>query len=176
MDPSTFLIVRGIVGIAIGILAMAWPGMTIAVLVGIFGLYAILDGITNIVIGLTPAPGRGRSRAQALQGTIGVAAGILAFLWPGVTALVLVLFIGAWAIITGALEIVAAIRLRRSIKGEWLLALSGIMSLLFGALVVVFPGAGAVGIAWILGIYAAAAGIVLVTLGLRLRTRVRLRA
>jgi len=124
------------------------------------------------VLGLTRVPGRGRSCAQALQGVIGVGAGILTFLWPGLTALALVLFIGAWAIATGLLEIAAAIRLRRFIRGEWMLALSGVMSLLFGGLVVAFPGAGAVGIAWILGIYAAAAGIVLIALGLRLRTRV----
>jgi uncharacterized membrane protein HdeD (DUF308 family) len=172
MDGSSFLIIRGIVGIAIGVVAMAWPGMTIAVLVGIFGIYAILDGITNLVLGLTRTPGRGRSWAHAVQGVAGIAAGVLAFVWPGVTALVLVLFIGAWAMVTGVLEIVAAIRLRRYIKGEWLLALSGVMSLLFGGLVVLFPGVGAVSIALILGIYAAAAGIVLVTLGLRLRTSV----
>jgi len=170
MDASTFLIIRGFVGVTLGFLAMLWPGITIAVLVVIFGMYAILDGITNVVIGFSRS--HGRSWAQVVQGLIGIAAGVLTFIWPGVTALALVLFIGAWAIVTGIFELIAAVRLRKTIKGEWLLALSGIMSVIFGGLVLAFPGAGAVGIAWVLGIYAAAGGLVLVTLGLRLRTRV----
>jgi uncharacterized membrane protein HdeD (DUF308 family) len=170
MNGSTFLLIRGLVGIVIGFLAVAWPGMTIAVLVAIFGMYAVIDGVTNLIFGLTHTPGHGRSWAHALQGVAGIVAGVLAFIWPGITALALVLFIGAWAIVTGAFEIAAAIRLRRYIRGEWLLALSGVMSVLFGVLVFAFPGAGAVGIAWILGIYAGAAGMVLIALGLRLRS------
>jgi uncharacterized membrane protein HdeD (DUF308 family) len=170
MDGSSFLLIRGLVGVAIGILAMAWPGVTIAVLVGIFALYAIIDGITNLFLGLTRTSTHGRSWASALQGIAGIAAGVLAFVWPGITALVLVLFIGAWAIVTGVLEVAAAIRLRRYIDGEWLLVLSGIMSLAFGVLVFAFPAAGAVGIAWILGVYAAAAGMVLIALGVKLRS------
>ena len=100
----------------------------------------------------------------------GIAAGVMTFLWPVVTAFVLVIFIGAWAIVTGLFEIVAAIRLRKVITGEWLLALSGVLSVAFGVLVFAFPGAGAVGIAWILGIYTAAAGMVLVALGIRMRS------
>jgi uncharacterized membrane protein HdeD (DUF308 family) len=96
----------------------------------------------------------------------------MTFLWPLVTAFVLVILIGAWAIVTGIFEIVAAIRLRKEIAGEWLLALSGVLSVIFGVLVFAFPGAGAVGISWVLGAYAAAAGMVLVALGIRLRSRV----
>jgi uncharacterized membrane protein HdeD (DUF308 family) len=170
MDGSSFLLIRGIVGVAIGILAVLWPGITIAVLVGIFGLYAILDGITNLMLGFSRRRVQSGWWVHLLQGIFGIAAGVLALLWPGVTALVLVLFIGAWAIVTGTLEIIAAVRLRRVITGEWLLALSGCLSVLFGILVFAFPGAGAVGIAWVLGIYTAAAGLVLIALGLRLRT------
>jgi len=172
MNGSSFLLIRGIVGVAIGALAILWPGITIAVLVGIFGVYAILDGITNMMLGLSRKEPHTGSWTQAVQGIFGIGAGVVALLWPGTTALVLVLFIGAWAIVTGVLEIVAAVRLRRYISGEWLLALSGFMSALFGILVFAFPGAGAVGIAWILGVYAAAAGMVLIVLGLRLRTLV----
>ena len=168
MDLSTFLIIRGLVGIALGVLAMFWPGITLVILVGIFGLYAILDGLANLLLGLRSS--RRRSWVQIIQGLVGIGAGVLTFIWPTITALVLVLFIGAWAIVTGVLEMIAAVRLRKVIKGEWLLALSGIMSMLFGALVFAFPAAGAVGIAWLLGIYAAAAGVVLVTLALRIRT------
>ena len=171
MESSTFLMLRGAISITLGVLAMAWPGITIAVLIGIFALYAILDGTTNIVLGLGRS--HGRSWAHVLQGAVGVAAGVLAIIWPDVTALALVLFIGAWAVLTGGLELVAAVRLRKVIKGEWLLVLSGVLSLVFGVLVLAFPGAGAISIAWLLGIYAVAAGLVLVTLGLRLRTSVQ---
>jgi uncharacterized membrane protein HdeD (DUF308 family) len=164
------LLIRGFVGVLIGILAVAWPGITIAVLVAIFALYAVIDGVTNLILGLTRTRTHGRSWALSLQGVAGIVAGVLTFIWPGITALVLVLFIGAWAIVTGGFEIAAAILLRRHIRGEWLLALSGVMSVLFGALVFAFPGAGAVGIALVLGIYAAAGGIVLIALGLRLRS------
>ena len=170
MDPSSLLLIRGILGIVIGFVAFAWPGVTIAVLVGIFAVYAIIDGVTNLVLGLSRTPAHGRSWAQALQGIVGIAAGVMTFLWPVVTAFVLVIFIGAWAIVTGLFEIVAAIRLRKVIKGEWLLALSGVLSVAFGILVFAFPGAGAVGISWILGIYTAAAGMVLVALAVRMRS------
>src|SRR5258705_5965550 len=170
MDASTLLIVRGIIGLVIGVIAFGWPGVTIAALVVIFGFYAFIDGVTNLILGLTRTRTHGRSWAMAVQGIVGIAAGVLTFLWPGVTALALVIFIGAWAIVTGIFELVAAIRLRKVIEGEWMLALSGIMSLVFGILVFAFPGAGAVGIAWVLGTYSAAAGLVLIMLGVRLRS------
>jgi uncharacterized membrane protein HdeD (DUF308 family) len=170
VDPSSLLLIRGILGIVVGVVAFAWPGITIAVLVGIFGVYAVIDGMTNLVLGLSRTPAHGRSWAQVLQGIVGIAAGVMTFLWPVVTAFVLVIFIGAWAVVTGIFEIVAAIRLRKVITGEWLLALSGVLSVIFGILVFAFPGAGAVGISWVLGIYTAAAGMVLVALGIRLRS------
>jgi uncharacterized membrane protein HdeD (DUF308 family) len=169
---DSFLLIRGIAGIVIGLLAMAWPGMTIAVLVGIFGVYAIVDGLTNLFIGFARWRSGGRSWAHVIQGVVGIAAGVLTFVWPGVTALALVWFIAAWAIVTGVLEIVAAVRLRKVITGEWLLALSGALSIAFGLLVFAFPIAGAVGIAFVLGAYAVATGVILVTLGIRLRSRV----
>jgi uncharacterized membrane protein HdeD (DUF308 family) len=148
-----------------------WPGITLAAVVVIFAAYAIVDGITNLVLGFSRAGAQGRWM-HVLQGVAGVAAGVLTFYWPQITALVLVLFIGAWAIITGILELAAAIQLRRVIANEWLLALSGVVSILFGFLVFAFPGAGAVGIAWVLGAYAAIAGVLLIALGVRLRARV----
>jgi uncharacterized membrane protein HdeD (DUF308 family) len=170
MDGASLLIIRGIVGLVFGIVAFAWPGVTIAALVVIFGAYAIVDGVTNLVLGLTKTPTHGRSPAMALQGAVGIAAGVLTFLWRSITALAVVFFIGAWAVATGVFEIAAAIRLRKAIKGEWMLALSGVLSIVFGVLVFAFPGAGAVGIAWVLGFYAAAAGMILIALGIRLRS------
>ena len=173
MDGATLLLVRGILGVIMGFVAFAWPGITIAALVAIFGIFAFIDGITNLVLGFTPPQGQNRSWAHLLQGIAGIVAGVLTFIWPIVTALVLVIFIGSWAIVTGALEIAAAIRLRKVISGEWMLALSGILSVLFGIVLFLFPAAGAVGIAWILGVYTAAAGFVLIALGIRLRSGLR---
>jgi uncharacterized membrane protein HdeD (DUF308 family) len=171
MALSSWLIIRGIVGLIIGLVSFTWPGLTIAVLVAIFGLFALIDGFTNIVLGLTHTPEHGRSWAHLLQGLVGVAAGIVTFVWPGITTLALIWVIAAWAIITGVLEIIAAVRLRRIVPGEWMLALAGILSLIFGFLVFAYPTAGAVGIAWVLGVYAGLAGIVLIVLGIRLRSR-----
>jgi len=172
MDLASLLVVRGVVSVVFGVVAFVWPGVTIAALVVIFGVYALIDGVTNLVLGLTRTPIHGRSWAMALQGLVGIAAGVLTFVWPAVTALALVIFIGAWAIVTGAFEIAAAIKLRKVIAGEWMLALSGLISLVFGVLVLAFPAAGEVGIAWVLGVYATLAGIVLIALGVRLRSAV----
>jgi len=168
MDGSSVLIVRGLVGVAFGIIAFLWPGITIAVLVAIFGAYAIIDGATNLVLGFSRTGANGRW-AHVLQGVVGIGAGVLTFVWPAITGLVLISFIAAWAVVTGVFEIAAAISLRRVITGEWMLVLSGIVSILFGILVFAFPVAGAVGISWIFGAYAMAAGIILISLGVRLR-------
>ena len=170
MPGPSFLIVRGVISMIIGVVAFVWPGVTIAVLVGLFALYAFVDGATNLVLGLSAAPRYGRSWMLALEGIAGLAIGVMTFLWPGVTALALIWFIAAWAVLTGVLEIVAAIRLRRVIVGEWLLLLSGVLSLAYGVLIAAFPGAGAIGIAWVLGAYAVATGVILVLLGIRLRS------
>ncbi|HEX9368199.1 MAG TPA: DUF308 domain-containing protein [Vicinamibacterales bacterium] len=154
----------------IGVLAFAWPGITIAVLVGMFAAYAIIDGVTNLVMGVSHTAGQGRSWAQIGQGVLGIVAGVLTLVWPGLTALALIFFIGAWAVVTGVLEIAAAIRLRRVIHGEWLLALSGVLSVIFGLVMFAFPAAGALAIAWMLGAYTAAAGVVIIALGISLRT------
>jgi uncharacterized membrane protein HdeD (DUF308 family) len=169
MLDSKLLIVRGLVGIVIGVLALLSPGSTIAVLVGIFAIYAFVDGVTNLFLGVSRR-GHDRSWAHLFQGLVGIAAAVLTFMWPGVTLLALVFLIAAWAVTTGIFEIVAAIRLRRVISGEWLLVLSGVLSILFGLVVFAFPGVGALGIAWTLAVYAIASGVVLVVLGVRLRS------
>jgi uncharacterized membrane protein HdeD (DUF308 family) len=176
MDASTLLLVRGIVGVVIGIVAFAWPGVTIAALVVIFGAYAIIDGLTNLMLGLTGRARHGRAWVHALQGIVGIAAGVMTFVWPAVTALVLILFIASWAIVTGIIEVAAAIKLRKEISGEWLLALSGILSIAFGVLVIAFPFAGAVGISWVLGTYAMIGGVILIALGVKLRSAVAVAA
>jgi uncharacterized membrane protein HdeD (DUF308 family) len=167
MDVSRFLLIRGAIALVAGIIAFVWPGITVAVLVGIFAAFAVIDGITNLFLAFS---GPGRPWMHVLQGIVGVAAGVMTFFWPGITALVLIIFIGARAIVVGALEIAAAIRLRHVIHGEWLLGFAGFVSMLFGLLVVLFPAAGAVGISWMLGFYAVFIGLLLIGLGFKLRT------
>ncbi len=167
------LALRGLLAILFGLAAFAWPGITLAVLVLLFGAYALVDGVFAIVAAVRTAERRGHWWVLLLEGLAGITAGILTFLWPGITAFVLLYLIAAWAIVTGVLEIIAAVRLRREIEGEWLLALSGVASVVFGLLLAVFPGAGALAVVWIIGAYALVFGLLLVALGFRLRGRLR---
>ena len=169
---SSLLMVRGLVSIAAGVLAFVWPGLTIAALVMLFGIYSLIDGVTNLFLGVKKRSAASSSSwHMVVQGIVGVVAGVLTLIWPGVTAVVLLTLIGIWAIVTGAFEIFAAMKLRQEITGEWLLALSGALSVVFGLLLILAPGLGAIGLAWCLASYAIASGIVLIALGLRLRTR-----
>lgn len=163
------LVLRGVIGVLFGLAAFFWPGITLLALVLLWGAYALLDGIFALVAAVKKTDRQTPTWALVLEGIAGILAAVLAVVWPGITALVLVYLIAAWAIVTGILEIVAAIRLRREIPGEWLLGLSGVLSLLFGLYVAVFPGAGALAIVWIIGAYAIVFGILLIALGFRLR-------
>ena len=145
------------------------PGVTLAALILLFGGYALVEGVLN---GTAAVRGRGDDQpwwARLLEGLVSIAAGIIAFAVPGLTALALLYVIAAWAIVTGALEIVAAIRLRRRITGEAWLALNGVLSIAFGALTILVPGAGALSLVWLIGAYAIAFGALLLGLSLRLR-------
>jgi uncharacterized membrane protein HdeD (DUF308 family) len=169
MESPAAFIIRGVLSVMLGIVAIFWPGITLTVFVLLFGAFVFADGVVSLIRGFTSNRIHGRSWVHALLGLLGIAVGVLTFMQPGLTLLVLVMYIAAWAIVRGVLELVAAVRLRRVITGEWLLALSGVLSLVFGFLVFAFPGAGALTIAWLFGIYAIAAGIVLMMLGFRLR-------
>jgi uncharacterized membrane protein HdeD (DUF308 family) len=165
------IVLRGLVAVLFGIVAFIWPDLTLAALVLFFGAYVLVDGVLGLVIGLTRKTERRRWWVLALEGLAGIALGILTFVSPQVTALVLLYVIAAWAIVTGVLEIAAAIRLRKEIDNEVLLGLSGLVSIALGVLLVLFPGAGAVSLIWMLGAYALVFGLILVALGLRLRSR-----
>jgi uncharacterized membrane protein HdeD (DUF308 family) len=160
---------RGVVAILFGILAFVWPGITITVLVLLFGAYALVDGLFAVFVALTNNAGE-RRWWVLLEGLVGIAVGVLAFLWPAAMAISLLFLIAAWAIFTGVLEILAAIELRREISDEWLLILSGIASVIFGVLIVLFPGAGALSVIWLIAVYAVVFGVLLVALSLRLRS------
>lgn len=138
-------------------------------LVLLFGAYALVDGVFLIVASIGGRDGDDRWWVGLLQGIAGVVAGILTLVWPDITALVLLYFIAAWALITGVLEIVIAIQYRRALEGEWLMALAGIASILFGLLLFIFPRSGALSLIWLIGLYAIFFGVLLLLLGFRLR-------
>jgi uncharacterized membrane protein HdeD (DUF308 family) len=160
---------RGLVAVIFGILALIWPEQTVLALVLLFGAFALADGILAVIAGIASHRYFESWWAMLLRGVLGILIGLLTFLWPNTTALVLLYFIAAWAVLTGIFEIVAAIQLRRLIAGEWAMILSGLLSILFGVLLFVFPGAGAVALVWLIGVYAIAFGILLIVLALRLR-------
>jgi uncharacterized membrane protein HdeD (DUF308 family) len=162
------LVLRGLVGIVFGVAAIAWPGLTLIVLVTLFGIYAIVDGAVA-VLSVVSHSERGRWWAVLLEGVMGIGAGLAALVIPGITAVVLVTLIGAWAVLTGVMEVIAAFRLRREMEDEWLLGLAGILSLVFGLVIVVFPGAGALALVTLIGAYAIVFGLAMVLLGLRMR-------
>src|SRR5215203_890906 len=165
------LALRGVAAILLGILAFAWPGITLFVLVLFFGAYMLVDGIFAIVAAVRAAGEEDRWWLLLIEGILGVLAGLVAFFWPGLTALALLYFIAAWAIVTGIMEIVAAIRLRQEIEGEWALGLSGLLSVIFGILLVVLPApAGLLSLVWLVGAYAVATGVLLLILAFRVRS------
>jgi uncharacterized membrane protein HdeD (DUF308 family) len=161
------LLLRGICAIVFGVLTFVWPGVTLLTLVLLYGAFALVGllALAEAVMGGAPAP----RWWLALVGLLGIAVGILTFAWPGITALVLLLFIAGWAIATGILQIVGAIRLRKEIDNEWLLIASGVLSVIFGLILVVQPGTGALALLYVIGIYAIIYGILEVWLSLRLR-------
>jgi uncharacterized membrane protein HdeD (DUF308 family) len=163
-------ILRGLLAILFGIATWFWPGLTARVLVTLFGAYALVDGVFTIMTGIAARDENQRWWAQVLRGMAGVILGIAVFVWPGVTALILLYFIAAWALATGVLEIIAAIQLRKLVENEWLLVLGGLASVLFGVLLFVFPGEGALTLLWLISLYAIVFGVLLIALGIRLRS------
>lgn len=152
---SLLLGVRGLLAVIFGVLVLVWPAITLLALTFVFAAYVVADGI-GMIIGAVGSRGA-RRWSYVLAGVVGVIAGLAAAFWPGVTVLVLVLWAGAWAVVTGVLEIAAA--LRREGSGPWLTALAGVLSVVAGLLVLIWPGIGAVALATVLGIYALAAGV-----------------
>lgn len=162
-------VARGVLAVLFGILAFIFPDATLYALTLLFGAFALVEGIFNSVIALRAPKGASRWWLLLLEGVVSIAAGIIAFLYPKITILAFVVLFGAWAIITGAFEIAAAIRLRKYIEGEWLLALSGVFSIVFGAIFLFLPEIGAFTLAFIVGAYALIFGILLVILGFKLK-------
>jgi uncharacterized membrane protein HdeD (DUF308 family) len=164
------LVIRGIFAILLGVITFVWPGITVAALVLLFGAYALVDGVMAIIGAVRAARSHERWGALLIEGVASLVAAAITMAWPGITIVALVFVIAAWAIVTGVFELMAAVRLRKYITGEWLLALGGIASLLFGILLIIAPVAGALVLALWVGAYTLVFGVLLIALGLRLRS------
>lgn len=163
------LLLRGLVAIAFGVLAWIQPGITIAALVLLFGAYTLVDGVLGAWTAIAGRKEHEHWWVLLLWGVVGIAVGVMTFVAPGVTAFALLFYIAIWAVATGVLQLVAAVRLRKEIAGEWLLALGGLASVVFGVLLMAQPGAGALALVWLIATYAVVFGIVLVLLAFKLR-------
>jgi uncharacterized membrane protein HdeD (DUF308 family) len=165
------LALSGVAAVLFGILAFIWPNIALIVLVALFGAYVLVDGIFSIVVAAEGVAHHQSWIWPALRGVAGIAAGIITFIRPGITALALLFVIAAWAIVTGVLEIVTAIYLRREMTNEWMLILAGALSVLFGVLLVVSgPSAGILALVWLIATFAIIVGALRIGLAFRLRS------
>ena len=163
-------VLRGVVAIIFGIMAFAYPGLTVAVLVLLFGAWVLVDGIFRIIGAIGHRSSDPDWGWQLVIGILGIIIGLLTFHAPAITALALVIYIAAWALMIGATEIVAAIKLRHEIKGEWFLILMGVVSILFAIMLLWNPLPGALALVWLIGSYAIVFGVLGIIFGFRLRS------
>jgi uncharacterized membrane protein HdeD (DUF308 family) len=163
------LLLRGIVAILFGVLVFMQPGISLAALVLLFGAFAFADGVLASWTAISHRKDRENWWVLLLEGLLGVGVGALALLKPGLTALALLFYIALWAVATGVLEIVIAVRLRNEIQGEWMLILAGLASVAFGALLIASPGPGALAVLWLIASYAILFGVLFVFLAFRIR-------
>lgn len=163
-DHWWLLLLRGIGAVLFGILAFVWPGLTLVALVFLYGAYALVDGVTAIFVAVSA-----RAWWMIFAGLFGIIAGVLTFIFPGITAFWLLILIASWAVVRGIFEIVAAIQLRKELTNEWMLILGGIFSIIFGVLLFLNPAAGALTMVWLIGSYTLMFGIMMIVLSFRLR-------
>ena len=162
-------VLRGVLAVVFGVVAFVWPALGLAVLVGLFAAWALIDGVTSLFAGWTTRRTTRSWWLEILEGVAGIVAGVIALVFPLFAAEILVLLIAVWAIVTGVFEIVMAIRMRDQLKGEFWLGLAGVASILFGIVLVLYPAAGALSLVWLIGSFAVVFGVFLVILGWRLR-------
>ena len=168
-------VLRGVVAIIFGVMAFAYPGLTVAVLVLLFGAWVLVDGIFRIIGAIGHRSSDPDWGWQLVIGILGIIIGFLTFHAPAITALALVIYIAAWALMIGVTEIVVAIKLRREIKGEWFLILMGVVSIIFAIMLLWNPLPGALALVWLIGSYAIVFGVLGIVFGFRLRSLPALR-
>ncbi|EGF95264.1 Uncharacterized conserved protein [Brevundimonas diminuta] len=162
------LLLRGIAAVAFGVLTFVWPQISLLTLIMVYGVYALIDGVLALIAAI-----RGGGFVPrwwlALGGVVSILAAVVAFAWPGLTALVLVYLIGFWSILRGVLEIIGAFRLRNEIANEWTLGVAGALSVIFGLILVFMPGAGALGLLWLIAAWAVLFGLLLIWVAFKVR-------
>lgn len=168
------ILLRGVLAILFGVLAFMWPGITLLTLILLYGGFAFADGVLSLIAAV-----RGGSPMPrwwlVVVGLMGLAVGVLTVFLPVVTGFVLLMFIAAWAVVTGVMQVYGAIKLRHEIDGEWWLIASGVLSILFGAMLVVWPGAGALAMVLVIGTFAIIYGALMIGFALRLRKQAAIR-
>jgi uncharacterized membrane protein HdeD (DUF308 family) len=163
------LVVRGVAAVLFGILALVWPVITLLTLVVLFGAFAIVNGVFTL-IGAFRDPHPREPRAwMIVAGILGILAGVIAWVWPGITTFALLMLIAAYAVVDGVMEIVAAVRRRMAGEAEVLYFASGVLAVIFGVLLFVWPARGALAITWLIGLFAIAYGVSLLVLAFRTR-------
>jgi uncharacterized membrane protein HdeD (DUF308 family) len=165
------ILLRGLCAIVFGVLTFVWPGITLVTLVLLYGAFALADGVIALgaaIFGGTPAP----RWWLAIAGVLGILTGIVTFAWPGITAVILQLFIAGWAIASGVMQIIGAIQLRKEIEGEWFLVLAGALWVLFGLILLLRPGVGALALLYTIGSFAILYGILEIAFAMRLHRHV----
>ncbi len=165
-----WMALRGLLAIAFGAIALAWPGMTLMVLVITFGVFVLADGVAELVFAIGGGKTlSGKTWPLVLVGLAGIGAGLAAFLWPGLTALVMLYIISFWAIVRGAFEVAAYVPMRKQVKHAWVLVVSGLLSVAFGLLLIAWPVTGILAVIWMVGVYALITGGLLVGLAFSMR-------
>jgi uncharacterized membrane protein HdeD (DUF308 family) len=163
---------RGLLAVAFGVIAIVWPHVTLLVLVLLFGAYVLVDGVVAVIVSLQERKNFRQWWVLLLGGLAGIVVGVLTFVWPAITALVLLYLIAAWALVTGVLEIAAAVSGLLPVVAEWTLALAGIISILLGVLLAILPGVGLLSLVWVIGVYAIVYGVILIIRAFQFRTAV----
>lgn len=166
-------LLRGLVAILFGVLALIWPRLTLLTLVILFGAFVLLDGIFSVIAGFSSKTLGKRWWIMLLSGLLGIAIGLLTFIWPNITGIVLLYLIASWAVVMGIMDIIVAIQLRKEISNEWMLLVDGGFSVIIGFMLFLFPGASALALVWLIGVFAIFLGIIFIFLAFRLRNLAR---
>ncbi len=164
------LALRGLLAIIFGLIALFSPGIALLAFIYVFGAYVLIDGIIAVIVSMREHDSHDHWGWVLFEGILSIVAGIIAFVLPGITALVLLYIVAAWAIVTGMMEIFAAVSIGRFVSREWTLLLAGILSLAFGLLLIIFPRAGLLSLLWLVGIYSIAFGVLFIIRAFQLRS------